>query len=206
MTSLRLAQYLGYGYTFVTIPGEPGIHSGLTWRVHYALWWHVSSVIPTEHRTAYASCNNSTCSGFFRFRPFIMRIRFRAPVFGLVEKKTLSCKIETGLCGDHAQVIYQLCKLCGTSHIRIIWFLWTKPTIWLLFILSFTHKIVRACSMFCPFEGYLYRSVTLLDAARVNRTTFHNHSVHWNYITLTFYITRTFQWSCKALVLIDTYL
>ena len=64
-------------------------------------------------------------------------------------------------------------------HVRIIWFLWTKPTIWLL-ILSFTQNIVRACSMFHPYEGY--RSVTPLDAARVNRTIFHNHSVHWYYI------------------------
>ena len=68
-------------------------------------------------------------------------------------------------------------------RVRIIWFLWTKPTIWLL-ILSFTQNIVRACSMFYPYEGYLYRSVTPLDAARVDRTIFHNHSVHWYYITL----------------------
>ena len=67
-------------------------------------------------------------------------------------------------------------------HVRIIWFLWTKPTIWLL-ILTFTQNIVRACSsVFYPYEGY--RSVTPLDAARVNRTIFHNHSVHWYYITL----------------------
>ena len=66
-------------------------------------------------------------------------------------------------------------------HVRMIWFLWTKPTIWLL-ILSFTQNIVRACSMFYPCEGY--SSVTPLDAARVNRTIFHNHSVHWYYITL----------------------
>ena len=64
-------------------------------------------------------------------------------------------------------------------HVRIIWFLWTKHTIWLL-ILSFTQNIVRACSMF--YRGY--RSVTPLDAARANRTIFHNHSVHWYYITL----------------------
>ena len=38
-------------------------------------------------------------------------------------------------------------------------------------------KNVRACSMFYPYEGY--RSVTPLDAARVNRTIFHNHSVHY---------------------------
>ena len=31
--------------------------------------------------------------------------------------------------------------------------------------------------MFYPYEGY--RSVTPLDAARVNRTIFHNHSVHF---------------------------
>ena len=66
-------------------------------------------------------------------------------------------------------------------HVRIIRFLWTKRTIWLL-LLSFTQNIVRACSMFYPYEGY--RSVTPLDAARVNRTIFHNHSVHWYYIAL----------------------
>ena len=66
-------------------------------------------------------------------------------------------------------------------HVRVIWFLWTKRPIWLL-ILSFTQNIVRACSMFYPYEGY--RSVTPLDAARVNRTIFHNDSVHWYYITL----------------------
>ena len=33
------------------------------------------------------------------------------------------------------------------------------------------QKIVRACSMFYPYEGY--RSVTPLDGARVNRTIFH---------------------------------
>ena len=66
-------------------------------------------------------------------------------------------------------------------NVRIIWFLWTKCTIRLL-ILSFTQNIVRACSMFYPYEGY--RSVTHLDAARVNRTISHNHSVHWYYITL----------------------
>ena len=38
------------------------------------------------------------------------------------------------------------------------------------------QKIVRECSIFYPHEGY--RSVTPLDAALVNRTIFHNHSVH----------------------------
>ena len=67
-------------------------------------------------------------------------------------------------------------------HVRIIiWFLWTKRTMWWLLILSFTQNIVRPCSMFYPYEGY--RSVTPLDAARVNRTIFHNHFVHWCYIT-----------------------
>ena len=36
--------------------------------------------------------------------------------------------------------------------------------------------------MFYPYERY--RSVTPLDAARVNRTIFHNHSAPWYYITL----------------------
>ena len=50
------------------------------------------------------------------------------------------------------------------THVRIIWFLWTKRTMWLL-VLSFTQNTVRACSVFYPYEGY--RSVTPLDAARV---------------------------------------
>ena len=41
------------------------------------------------------------------------------------------------------------------------------------------RKVVRACSIFNPHEGY--RSVTPLDAARVNRTIFHNRSVHGYY-------------------------
>ena len=60
----------------------------------------------------------------------------------------------------------QLCKLRSTSDTFVY----------------FTQNIVRACSMFYPYEGY--RSVTPLDAARVNRTIFDNHSVHWYYITL----------------------
>ena len=51
----------------------------------------------------------------------------------------------------------------------------------ILLLLSFTQNIVRACSMF-HHEGY--RSVTPLDAARVNRTIFHDQYVHWYYITL----------------------
>ena len=38
------------------------------------------------------------------------------------------------------------------------------------------QKVVRACSLFHPYEGY--GSVTPLDAAKFNRTIFHNHSVH----------------------------
>ena len=41
---------------------------------------------------------------------------------------------------------------------------------------QFTQNIVRAYYMFYPYEGY--RSVTPLDAARVNRTIFNDHSVH----------------------------
>ena len=49
-------------------------------------------------------------------------------------------------------------------RVRIIWFLWTKPTIWSL-ILSFTQNIVRAYSMFYPYEGY--KSVTPLYTCRI---------------------------------------
>ena len=66
-------------------------------------------------------------------------------------------------------------------HVRIIWILWTKRTTWLL-ILSFTQNIVFACSMFYPYERD--RSVTPLDAARVNRTIFHNHSIKYQKDTL----------------------
>ena len=76
----------------------------------------------------------------------------------------------------------QFCKQAAwyIIHVRKICFLWTKHTIWLL-LLSFTQNIVRACSMLYH-EGY--RSVTPLDAARVNRRVFHNHSVHWYCINL----------------------
>ena len=47
----------------------------------------------------------------------------------------------------------------------------------------YTKNIVRACSMFYPYEGY--RSMSPLDAARVNRTIFPYHSVHLYCITLT---------------------
>ena len=54
VTCIGLAQYLGYGYTLVATPGEPGILSGLTRRMHYALRRHiyVSSVTHTERQTA----------------------------------------------------------------------------------------------------------------------------------------------------------
>ena len=57
----------------------------------------------------------------------------------------------------------QLCKLRGTSDTLIN--------------TQFYTNIVRVFStMFYPYEGD--RSVTPLDVARVNRTIFHNHSVH----------------------------
>ena len=47
----------------------------------------------------------------------------------------------------------------------------------LVLILSFTKKkIIRACCMFYPYEGY--RPVTPLDAARVNRTNLKNEAEH----------------------------
>ena len=51
---MGLAQYPGYGYTFVAIPGEPGILSGFPRGMDYALRRHmyVSSVTHTERQTA----------------------------------------------------------------------------------------------------------------------------------------------------------
>ena len=43
---------------------------------------------------------------------------------------------------------------------------------------SVLQKTVRVCSMFYPYEGY--RSVTPLDAARVNRTIFHIFHIFQN--------------------------
>ena len=67
----------------------------------------------------------------------------------------------------------------------LIWCVRAKPKIWLL-ILSFTNltEVVRAWSIFNPYEGYKYRLVPL-DSARVNRTICHNHSAHWYCITRT---------------------
>ena len=88
-------------------------------------------------------------------------------------------------------------------YVRIIWFLWTKHTIWLL-VLSFTQNIVRACSMFYPCEGY--RSVTPLDAARVNRTIFHKKLKNvsceydrlngWNLTLQAAWYIRHVRWTC----------
>ena len=57
VSSIGLAQYPGYGCTFVAIPGEPGILSGLTRRMDYALRRHmyVSSVTHTERQTTRTS-------------------------------------------------------------------------------------------------------------------------------------------------------
>ena len=69
----------------------------------------------------------------------------------------------------------QLCKLRGTSD-AFVEYGFCELNLRYELILSFTQNIVRACSLFYPYEGY--RSVTPLDAAGVNRTIFHNHSVH----------------------------
>ena len=71
-------------------------------------------------------------------------------------------------------------------HVRIIWFLRTKPTIWSL-ILSFTQNIVRACSIFYPWRslGYTWRFHLQLaavphglrgDRSKVSRDCFVNSS------------------------------
>ena len=39
-------------------------------------------------------------------------------------------------------------------------------------------SFARVLCFILTYEGYSIRSVTPLDAARVNRTIFHNHSVH----------------------------
>ena len=126
---------------------------------------------------------NQLLQAWSHFEKWVILINEPSFLFFLVEERQLWVRpidwiVET-----------QLCKVRGTSDTFVgvlilsfvIWFLWTKATLWLL-IRSFTKKNVRVCSMFYPYEGY--RSVTPLDAARVNRTISHNHSVHWYYITL----------------------
>ena len=71
---------------------------------------------------------------------------------------------------------------CSFYILFIIWCFWTKPA-WLV-ILSFTNFMdgrSRVFYIFNPREGY--RSVTPLNATRVNGAIFHNHSVHWYHIT-----------------------
>ena len=74
----------------------------------------------------------------------------------------------------------QLCKLRGTSDTFVIILrsmVFVNKTYDMIVNTQFyTKYIVRACSVFYPYEGY--RSVAPLDAAKVNRPIFHNHSVH----------------------------
>ena len=117
----------------------------------------------------------------FSFNYSIRRTHsWRFSTFKKVEKRQLWVrpiewlKLNFAIC-----VLHQTRSLDVLILSFLIWFLWTKTTMWSI-ILSFTKKklqeIVRACSMFYPYEGY--RSVTPLDDARVNRTIFHNHSLH----------------------------
>ena len=112
------------------------------------------------------------------FQPFT-RLYSQLTFFNFLKKvekswKTLAVSITVNGWNSTLQAAWYI------RRVRIIWFLWTKPTIWLL-ILSFTQNIFRACLCFI-LEGC--RSVTPLDAARVNRTIFHNHPVHWYYVNL----------------------
>ena len=113
----------------------------------------------------------------FSFNYSIRRTHsWRFSTFKKVEKRQLWVrpiewlKLNFAIC-----VLHQTRSLDVLILSFLIWFLWTKTTMWSI-ILSFTKKklqeIVRACSMFYPYEGY--RSVTPLDDARVNRTIFHN--------------------------------
>ena len=92
----------------------------------------------------------------------------------------------------HKNHILRLCMMCvwcttqlaklsfnhsnGRTH---SWRFWLNLRYNCWYKISFARVLP---GMFYPYEGY--RSVTPLDAARVNRTIFHNHCVHWYYITL----------------------
>ena len=85
----------------------------------------------------------------------------------------------------------QFCKMRGTSDTffgraySILYLLYGFCGLNLPYdyLYSVSQKIVRACSLFYPYE--IYRSVTPLDATPgVNRTIFHNHSVHSYHLTL----------------------
>ena len=65
-------------------------------------------------------------------------------------------------------------------HVRILWFLWTKPTIWLL--IRSLHKISSA-RVLCFIMKDIGRWLPWMLPGS-NRTIFHNHSVHWYCITL----------------------
>ena len=112
---------------------------------------------------------------------FVIRLR---KIFYKKLKKNVSCEYHR-LNGWNStlQAVWYIRHVRWTCLFYIsyqIWFLLTKPTVWLLipgsqFHKKKLHRIVRACSMFYPHEGY--GSVTPLDAARVDRTIFHNHLI-----------------------------
>ena len=67
-------------------------------------------------------------------------------------------------------------------HVRIVWFLWTKPTIWLL-ILSFTQNIVRACSTHSwRFSILLLIIISVVLTAVVSHSNGCTHS--WRFSTI----------------------
>ena len=100
--------------------------------------------------------------------PTIQTVVLTADVFQLLihaacKVELYSKKLKNGSCEYHRLNGWNstLQAAWYIRHVRIICFLWTKRTIWL--IISFTQNIVRACPMFYPYEGY--RSVSPLDAA-----------------------------------------
>ena len=128
---------------------------------------HITSETWIKHAQRTCLMYHAACKA--EFQPFNRSYRWRS--FFNKKLKNVSCEYDRlNGCNSTLQAAWYVRHVrwtCLFYSSFIIWFLWTKPTI-LSLILSFTQKLVRACSMFYPYEGY--RSVTPLDAARVNRT------------------------------------
>jgi len=138
----------------------------------------------SHHANARGRCLRLHSPSFFAFLSWVTWVCFR-PILQL-RTWLLSCRSDHFLFRLHDSprpFAFPFYKKIEKRQ------LWVLPCEWLKLNFAscvvhqiFTQIIVRPCSMFYPYEGY--RSVTPLDAARVNRTVFHNHSVHWYYITL----------------------
>ena len=96
--------------------------------------WKTSAVSTTVKKLKNVSCEYNRLNGW------------NSTFFVFYKKlKNVSCEYDRPCVTEWLKLNFASCVVHQAGmFIRIIWFLWTKRTIWLL-ILSFTQNIVRAC-------------------------------------------------------------